>query len=289
MNITFVCTGNTCRSPMAEGLFKKIIADRNMTGIECRSCGVYAFPGDEATPEAVAAANELGADISAHRSSPLNQYIIDSTDIFICMTASHAASLKFFAPKSDIRILGKGIPDPYGYSAEVYRQCAKAIYENLMILADVLSVKILPLDEKSVKGVAEIEKECFSAPWNEENIRAELDNDTAHFLIAASGEKIIGYIGVHEIAGEAYIANIAVSEKYRRQGIAEKLLTEAENGAKMRKNEFISLEVRKSNAAAISLYTKRGYKKAGERKNFYTNPAEDAEIMTLTFDKDENE
>ena len=57
----------------------------------------------------------------------------------------------------------------------------------------------------------------------------------------------------------------------------------------MRKNEFISLEVRKSNAAAISLYTKRGYKKAGERKNFYTNPAEDAEIMTLTFDKDENE
>ena len=86
---------------MAEGLFKKIIADRNMTGIECRSCGVYAFPGDEATPEAIAAAKELGADISAHRSSPLNQYIIDSTDIFICMTASHAASLKFFAPKSD--------------------------------------------------------------------------------------------------------------------------------------------------------------------------------------------
>ncbi len=287
MNVTFICTGNTCRSPMAEGLFTMIIKNRGIDNIECRSCGIYAFPGDEPTSEAVSAAKELGADISAHRSSPLNQYIIDSTDVFVCMTASHAAAIKSVSPQSDVRVLGGGIPDPYGGSEEVYRQCAKAIYDSLIILADALTSKILPFDERSVKGVAEIENECFSAPWSEEAIKAELTNETAHFLVSESGGKILGYIGVHEVAGEAYIANLAVGRLYRRQHIAENLLCAAVNGAKDRLCEFISLEVRKSNAPAIALYEKHGFKTVGERKNFYTNPAEDALIMTLEFKKEE--
>ncbi|MBQ7596295.1 MAG: ribosomal protein S18-alanine N-acetyltransferase [Clostridia bacterium] len=287
MNVTFVCTGNTCRSPMAEGLFNMILKNRGIENIECRSCGIYAFPGDEPTPEAVSAANELGADISAHRSAPVNQYIIDSTDVFVCMTASHAAAIKSVSPNSDVRVLGGGIPDPYGRGADVYRQCAQIIYENLLILADVLTSKTVPFDESCVSGAAELEKECFSAPWSEDSIKAELHNETAHFLAAKSGGKVLGYIGVHEVAGEAYIANIAVGKKYRRQHIAQKLLLAAVTGAKERQNEFISLEVRKSNSAAIALYEKYGFKKAGERRNFYTNPAEDALIMTLTFTKED--
>ena len=81
---------------------------------------------------------------------------------------------------------------------------------------------------------------------------------------------IVGYIGVQEICSEAYITNIAVPKEFRRLGIARALLKEACSGAEKRNCEFITLEVRKSNTAAIELYKKEGYNIAGERKNFYS-------------------
>ena len=96
---------------------------------------------------------------------------------------------------------------------------------------------------------------------------------------------IAGYIGVQEIVGEAYITNVAVSEKFRRRGIAEKLLEEAERGAIKRGCVLITLEVRASNDPAKALYKKRGFKEVGTRKNFYSDPCEDAEIMTKFFDR----
>lgn len=281
MHITFVCTGNTCRSPMAEGLFKKIIRERKLDGITCSSCGVYAYSGDTATPEAVVAAAESGADISSYRSRAFTPYISDETDLFVCMTDSHAAAIKSVAPEANVIVLGKGISDPYGGDAEIYRNCAKEIESSLEILADLIIMEIVPFDESHVKGIAQLEKECFSAPWSEDSIRAEIDNENAHFLVATAGDKVMGYIGVHEVAGEGYIANIAVSGKYRRMKIASALMEKAENAAKERNCEFISLEVRKSNTAAISLYEKRGYTVRGERKNFYSNPTENGIIMTL--------
>lgn len=281
MNITFVCTGNTCRSPMAEGLFKKIIEEKKLDGITCSSCGIYAFAGDSATPEAVEAVRGMGVDISAHRSRPFSEYIADETDLFVCMTPSHAQAVKSVAPTKKITVLGGGIADPYGGDSEIYLSCAEEIQYHLEILADLIIMKTVPFSEAHVEGIAQIEKECFSAPWSEESIKAELDNENAHFVVALSGEKVLGYIGVHEIVGEAYVANVAVSQKYRRFGIASALLGEAEKGAKERGCEFISLEVRKSNVPAISLYEKRGYTVRGVRKNFYSDPTEDGIIMTL--------
>ena len=281
MNITFVCTGNTCRSPMAEGLFKKIIEEKKLDGITCSSCGIYAFAGDSATPEAVEAVRGMGVDISAHRSRPFSEYIADETDLFVCMTPSHAQAVKSVAPTNKITVLGGGIADPYGGDSENYLSCAEEIQYHLEILADLIIMKTVPFSETHVEGIAQIEKECFSAPWSEESIKAELDNENAHFIVALSGEKVLGYIGVHEIVGEAYVANVAVSRKYRRFGIASALLGEAEKGAKERGCEFISLEVRKSNVPAISLYEKRGYTVRGVRKNFYSDPTEDGIIMTL--------
>ncbi|MEE0064153.1 MAG: ribosomal protein S18-alanine N-acetyltransferase, partial [Acutalibacteraceae bacterium] len=83
----------------------------------------------------------------------------------------------------------------------------------------------------------------------------------------------------------AYITNVAVSEKFRRRGIAEKLLEEAERGAIKRGCVLITLEVRASNDPAKALYKKRGFKEVGTRKNFYSDPREDAEIMTKFFDR----
>ncbi|MBQ8227878.1 MAG: ribosomal protein S18-alanine N-acetyltransferase [Clostridia bacterium] len=281
MHITFVCTGNTCRSPMAEGLFKKIISEKNIGGVTCSSCGIYAFPGDSATPEAIKAAGESGADISAHRSRAFSQYIAYETDLFVCMTQGHSLAIKSVAPDADVIVLGGGIADPYGGDDDVYSSCVAKIQYHLEILSDLIIMKIVPFSQSDVERIASIEKECFSAPWSEDSIRSELSNENAHFLVAKAGDNVLGYIGVHEIVGEAYIANVAVSKKYRRFKIASALLAQAESGAKERGCLFITLEVRKSNAPAISLYEKRGYTVRGERKNFYSDPTEDGIIMTL--------
>ncbi len=141
------------------------------------------------------------------------------------------------------------------------------------------------MTEEYINGVASLERECFSRPWSEKSLREELDNTQAHFLCAVVGGCVVGYIGVQEIAGEAYITNVAVSEKFRRRGIAGRLLEEAERGARERGCALITLEVRASNASAKALYIKRGFKKVGTRKNFYSDPHEDAEIMTKLFDR----
>jgi ribosomal-protein-alanine N-acetyltransferase len=281
MIITFVCTGNTCRSAMAEGLCNKILKDRKIKDINCRSCGICAYTGDEATQQAIDAAAKLGADISSHRSTAINQYIVDSSDIIVCMTLNHKRAVMTLNPKCKVIVPDGGVSDPYGFGADVYEQCAAEIEFFLNKLIDSLTMQIVNMEERHVDGIAEIEKQCFSSPWSVDSIKAELKNDTAHFLVAVCGEKVLGYIGVHEVCGEAYIANLAVRTDYRRLGIGEKLLKEAQNAAFGRGCEFISLEVRKSNVAAAELYKKQGYVIEGERKSFYTNPTEDGLIMTL--------
>lgn len=130
--------------------------------------------------------------------------------------------------------------------------------------------------------IAELEKECFSSPWSENSLKEELNNPGSHFLVAVNNG-VLGYIGVQEICGEAYITNIAVFEKLRGNGTGRSLLKAAVDGAKSRNCEFITLEVRKSNTAAIKLYESEGFIKVGSRKNFYSEPPEDALLYTKYF------
>lgn len=149
-----------------------------------------------------------------------------------------------------------------------------------------MSFRIEKMKFEDTVGVSELEKICFASPWTLEGIREELDNDFSHFLVALKDDKVIGYIGVQEICGEAYITNICVLPGERRQGTARALLDCAVSGAKSRNCDFITLEVRKSNSAAIALYEKTGFKAVGCRKNFYTSPTEDALLYTLNFEKE---
>ncbi|MBP3937785.1 MAG: ribosomal protein S18-alanine N-acetyltransferase [Clostridia bacterium] len=280
LNITFVCTGNTCRSAMAEGLFKKILSERGITDITCRSCGLAAYTGDEASPQAVEVCAERGADLTHHRATVFNQYILDETDIMVCMTENHKNAVMRVNPSFRILVPEGGIPDPFGGDTEIYRNCADKIEAFLEKFLDSITMDIEPMKEEHIKEIAELEKISFSVPWSENGLRAELSNETAHFLTAISDGKILGYIGIHEICGEAYITNVAVFPEYRRLGIGETLIDAATHGAKKRNCEFISLEVRISNIPAIELYKKQGYNIVGQRKNFYSNPTEDAYIMT---------
>lgn len=136
--------------------------------------------------------------------------------------------------------------------------------------------------EKHIPQIAELEIQCFSQPWSANALKEELNNENSHFLVAVADE-VAGYIGVQEICGEAYITNVAVFENYRKKGVGRMLLRAACDGAEGRGCEFITLEVRQSNAAAIALYESEGFEAAGIRKNFYSNPTENGIICTKFF------
>ena len=145
-------------------------------------------------------------------------------------------------------------------------------------------IKIKKMTSSDIENIAFLEKECFSEPWSDESLKAELKNKNAHFFVAQDKGKILGYIGSQCYSGECYISNIAVFMEFQNQNIGSILLKNLIDFMK-NKCEFISLEVRKSNIPAIKLYKKFGIKQVGTRKNFYRKPQEDALIYTLFFDK----
>ncbi len=137
--------------------------------------------------------------------------------------------------------------------------------------------------ESDIAFVCEIEKECFSLPWSEEGLRNELSNEQARFFVLESEGTVVAYMGMHIVLDECYITNVAVKAQWRKNGFGEALVENSVKTAGQEGCSFISLEVRKSNEKAISLYTKCGFKALGERKNFYSAPVENAVIMTRYF------
>ena len=143
-----------------------------------------------------------------------------------------------------------------------------------------MDLEIKKMTSSHIGEIAELEKECFSSPWSEDGLRSELNNNFARFYVAFSGDKIAGYIGSHNVLGEVYITNVAVFPEFRRIGVGKALVEFLVNVMKEENAEFVTLEVRKSNLNAVSLYEKCGFEKVGERRNFYEKPIEDAILMT---------
>lgn len=117
---------------MAEGLFKKILADKGIENISCSSAGLFAMTGDEVTQNSVKACERFAVDISSHRARRITSYILDETDKFVCMTREHSTSLALYVPREKIIVLGSGIPDPYGGDLETYIFCANSIRTALL-------------------------------------------------------------------------------------------------------------------------------------------------------------
>ena len=144
-------------------------------------------------------------------------------------------------------------------------------------------MRIDKMTAASLDAVAAIEAECFSHPWSKKSLEESLEKENSLFLVAVEDEKVIGYVGMEVIVDEGYIFNVAVSADYRRRGVGYALVRELVTYSMKNSLCFITLEGRESNSAAISLYSKFGFIKAGERKNYYSDPTEAAVLMTKYF------
>lgn len=131
MNLLFVCTGNTCRSPLAEVIARAEAEARGWSHVSSASAGTFAFPGQPAAGPGIAVAAAHGLDLSAHGSRELSLELLDWADLIVGMEISHAQSSARWAPDADIRVMtdflpaddgrrGTGVPDPYGGDLATY-------------------------------------------------------------------------------------------------------------------------------------------------------------------------
>ena len=151
--ILFVCTGNTCRSPMAEAIARDKLRQRGWDHVEVVSAGISAFGPSAASPGALRAAAARGVDLSAHRAQPLTPDLIARADLVLAMTPSHlvrarelgaadrAALLTGFAAGADEETDPPGVPDPFGGPDEVYR----ATYDVLEELVEQTLSRLEPV------------------------------------------------------------------------------------------------------------------------------------------------
>lgn len=143
-----------------------------------------------------------------------------------------------------------------------------------------MDIMIRPFAAGDIPTAAALDRELFSLPWSERDYADLLAHDYCFTLAAVTpAEKLVGFVSLQDLCGEASIDKIMTDPAYRRRGVAEALLREAFRAGAQRSITAYTLEVRVSNAPAIALYEKLGFVSEGIRPGFYEKPAEDAMIF----------
>jgi ribosomal-protein-alanine N-acetyltransferase len=138
------------------------------------------------------------------------------------------------------------------------------------------------MEDRDLPSVMEIDALCLARPWSAAIWRGELTSPYGLYLVIEDRDKVSGHIGVRHVLGELHITTIAVRPEYRRRGHARALVGAAL--AAYPKANYVHLEVRPTNGAAISLYESLGFRITGRRPRYYGD--EDALLMTLNLTQD---
>ena len=147
-----------------------------------------------------------------------------------------------------------------------------------------MNYRLVPMDRGHISQIAAMEQKLFHPPASERLLEQELYDDTVSVIAAEDEEgKVLGYGEIRVILDEGCLEKIAVAEEYRRQGIAQSILDVFLRFGR-EKLAFLTLEVRVSNRPAMEFYLKNEFEQVGRRKNYYSDPQEDAILMTLEFE-----
>ena len=149
-----------------------------------------------------------------------------------------------------------------------------------------MKCRLMTLDD--LDAVLAIEHEAFVTPWSRQSFVDELTrNKCARYLVIEQDGEVAGYGGVWFVVDEAHVTNIAIARRFRGKGLGTRLIEDMLQLAADSGMAFMTLEVRRSNHAAIALYSGLGFRQAGVRPGYYTAPKEDALLLTLYFNGEE--
>ncbi len=140
-------------------------------------------------------------------------------------------------------------------------------------------LQIDDMRKEDLEQVSTMEAAYFSMPWSKKSFEENLNRSDAVYVVARDGDKVLGYCGAYVILNEADINQVAVDPLHRKKGVGGKMLAALLDKLGKAGADAVTLEVRKSNEAAIALYESMGFVTEGIRKNFYEKPVEDALIM----------
>ena len=160
--LLFVCTGNTCRSPMAQAIAERSVERRAWDQVDIRSAGVSAFPGGVASEGAGRAAERGGLSLEGHRSTPLDAELVAWASLILTMGPHHADSAEALGGAGKVWMLsafsdggeqprGRGVPDPFGGDARVYEECLDTLEVFVEAALDRLGADFLASKELAPK------------------------------------------------------------------------------------------------------------------------------------------
>ncbi len=217
-NILFVCTGNICRSPFAQGLFMNIVVSSGLKGFTADSAGLLALPGNSATYMAQRVAAEYGVDLADHEAKSVSKNLVAWSDLILIMDKSHEDGILAAFPEAAGKVLltryfarygsrRRGIADPYGLDYDAYRFCFLDIEDAVSGLIDFLSKRSITFEPIQVTCYAgyKSNESPRSFVWNERVLNITRIVDRWYDSRVNARSEVTDYFRVQADDGGTYI------------------------------------------------------------------------------------